>query len=144
MILLDTNVLIRLKEITLPDAEICVSAISLAEMRFGVDSARTPAVRRQRLRQLVAIDELMGHEWMPFEDRAASGTGFLASVVAATRPSHARSRDIMLAGHAYALGAALLTLNPRDFALVSEHVEILAPDRPVAGERPAGGGSGRG
>jgi predicted nucleic acid-binding protein len=35
----------------------------------------------------------------------------------------------MLAGHAYALGAALLTFNPKDFELVSDEVEILVPER---------------
>jgi len=35
----------------------------------------------------------------------------------------------MLAGHAYALGAALLTFNPKDFELVSGEVEILIPER---------------
>lgn len=35
----------------------------------------------------------------------------------------------MPAGHAYALGASLLTLNLKDFELVSDRVEIIVPER---------------
>ncbi len=31
----------------------------------------------------------------------------------------------MLAGHAYAIGAKLMTCNAEDFELVSDHVEIV-------------------
>ena len=32
----------------------------------------------------------------------------------------------MIAGHAYAMGAALMTRNPKDFALVDTMIEIIA------------------
>jgi predicted nucleic acid-binding protein len=35
----------------------------------------------------------------------------------------------MLAGHAYALGASLVTLNPSDFELIQHMVPIIVPER---------------
>lgn len=65
---------------------------------------------------------------MPFDAAAADSYATLAAHVAAKRPAHARSTDIMLAGHAYALGAAFLTFNPKDFEHVSDRVEIIVPE----------------
>lgn len=33
----------------------------------------------------------------------------------------------MIAGHAYALGAAFMTFNGKDFELLANEVEIIAP-----------------
>jgi predicted nucleic acid-binding protein len=37
----------------------------------------------------------------------------------------------MIAGHAYALGASLATLNPKDFELIRDLVPIVVPERRV-------------
>jgi hypothetical protein len=50
----------------------------------------------------------------------------LGAIVSQKRPNHARSKDIMLAGHAYSLCAAMMTRNPKDFELVSTMVTVLS------------------
>ena len=128
MILLDTNVLIRLDDIRLPHDDVALSAIGYAELQLGVEHATDPVLRRRRRTELMRICSLLEADWLPFDQTAADGYARLASRVMRTRPAHARSKDIMLAGHAYALGAAFLTFNPKDFELVSDKVEIIVPE----------------
>jgi len=71
----------------------------------------------------------LGFEWLPFDRPAASAYAELAALVWQSRPAHARSKDIMLAGHAHSLGASLATFNPTDFASVSHLVPLVLPIR---------------
>lgn len=127
MILLDTSALVDLSNIQLPDEPIALSAIVLAELRFGMEAATTAEHRHERTARLAWIEATLGTEWLPFDMAAARGYAALAARVAQTRPAHARSKDIMLAGHAHSLGAQLLTFNAKDFELVSDQVEIVVP-----------------
>ncbi|CAN5235612.1 hypothetical protein BH09ACT1_BH09ACT1_26390 [soil metagenome] len=65
-------------------------------------------------------------EWIPFDEEAANGYGMLATVVSPTRPNRARSKDILMAGHAFSMGAKLMTRNPKDFELVAGVMEIVS------------------
>ncbi|HWV50393.1 MAG TPA: hypothetical protein VN035_13140 [Microbacterium sp.] len=78
---------------------------------------------------IVTIGVDIGSAWLAFDQDAAVHYGKLASIVARTRSAHARTKDIMLAGHALSLGAKLVTLNPKDFSLVADEVEIVVPQR---------------
>jgi len=126
VILLDTNVLIQLDTVRLPPDDVALSALAYAELQLGVERATDPVLRRRRRNELMRLSSLLEADWLPFDQAAADGYARLASEVIRRRPAHVRSKDIMLAGHAYALGAALLTFNPKDFELVSDEVEILA------------------
>lgn len=126
MILLDTSVLIEPDAIALPDDDFCLSALSYAELAFGVAVARDRDEREARQYRLAVIESL-AVEWLPFDQHAGDGYAALAALVHRSRPAHRRSKDIVIAGHAYALGAALATTNPRDFDLVSSHVRIIGP-----------------
>lgn len=128
MILLDTNVLITLDQIQLPNEAVGLSTIALAELLFGIDRADEPRERRRRITQLARIELLLKAPWLPYDRAAAGSYGRLAAIVAKTRPGHARNKDVMLAGHAASLGAALVTLNPKDFELVADEVEIVVPE----------------
>lgn len=128
MILLDTNVLIRLDDVLLPSDEVALSAIVYAELQLGVERSTDPAVRRARRTELARVASLFDSAWLPFDRAAADGYARLAAHVIRARPAHARSKEIMLAGQAYALGAALLTFNPKDFDLVADEVEIIVPE----------------
>ncbi|UJP09568.1 PIN domain-containing protein [Microbacterium sp. KUDC0406] len=127
MMLLDTNALIRIDDLRLPDDRAFLSAITLTELRFSVESAADPRTRRLRLEHITRAEALFSPDWLPFDRRAAEGAGRLSAIVSPRRPAHARSRDLLLAGHAYALGARLVTLNPKDFELVADEVEIVVP-----------------
>lgn len=128
MLLLDTNVLIRLRDVRLPLTTVALSALSYAELRFGIERVDEEATRRRRRADLARIDKMFSSEWLPFDSAAADSYGRLAARVAKHRPARARGKDIMLAGHAHALGATLLTFNPKDFELVADEVAILVPE----------------
>ncbi|GAA4167533.1 hypothetical protein GCM10022287_01220 [Gryllotalpicola koreensis] len=132
MILFDTSVLISAREslelwsAVLPDEIPVFSAISYGELAFGVSVAADAHARAERQENLNWIESL-APRWLPYDRRAAAGYGVLAATVKRHRPAHARSKDIMLAGHAFALGASLATLNPKDFELVADVVPIISP-----------------
>ncbi|TFB71904.1 type II toxin-antitoxin system VapC family toxin [Cryobacterium glaciale] len=122
VILLDTSVLIGM---SFPSGEsLGASVISLAELQFGVYGARTAEIRAQRVRRLSELREL-GFEWIPLDEDAARCYGELAAEVSKRRPGHSRSKDIMIAGHAYSLGVALATHNVKDFELIAHLVQIV-------------------
>lgn len=124
MIMLDTSVLIDFPT-EWPENELfACSTIALAELQFGVQrTAGTPlhAARQARLTLLSSL-----FEWTPFDEDAALGYGTLAALVSQNRPGHARSKDVMIAGHAYSMGAALMTRNPQDFKLLDKMLRIIA------------------
>lgn len=128
MLLLDTSVLIDVDRVRLPDEALTFSAVTYSELVFGIEAASTEALRRERTARLAWLRDTLETEWLPFDTFAAESYARLAARVAPQRPRHARSKDIMLAGHAAALGARIATLNPKDFELVSDLVEIVVPE----------------
>ncbi|CAH0218483.1 PIN domain-containing protein [Microbacterium sp. Bi121] len=128
MILLDTSVLIDIDHVELPDDAIALSALSAAELHFGIERASTMDLRRRRIAHLSRLTRVLDIAWLPFDETAAIAYGQLAAIVARTRPAHARGTDLLLAGHALALGARLVTLNPKDFELLADEVEIIVPE----------------
>lgn len=128
MLLLDTSVLIELGRLRVPEVPLAFSAVAYAELTFGVEIAATSALRRERIARLAWLRDTLGTEWLPFDSAAAEKYALLAARVAPQRPRHARNKDIMLAGHALAIGAGLATLNPKDFDLVADEVEIVVPE----------------
>lgn len=129
MILLDTSILVDIDELVLPRDAVALSMITAAELRFGIERSPTTELRRQRTAQFHRITRVLDAPWLPFDEAAAESYGRLAAVVARTRPAHARGKDVMIAGHAQALGASLITLNPKDFELVADEVDIVVPER---------------
>lgn len=123
MITLDTSVLIELPLTWSADETFSCSTVTLAELQFGLQkSIGTPAHAMRQARITLLETQF---EWTPFDEKAAQGYGTLAVVVDRPRPNHARSTDIMIAGHAYSVGASLMTRNPKDFALIASIVEII-------------------
>jgi predicted nucleic acid-binding protein len=103
-----------------------LSTLVRAELAFGIAVAKTAQERAIRQQRLAWIESL-GWEWQPFDVAASDGFATLAAQVHKVRPGHSRSKDIMLAGHAYSLGASLATLNSKDFEAVQDLVEIIIP-----------------
>jgi predicted nucleic acid-binding protein len=123
VILLDTSVLIQPPEVW-PDDSFGSSIISLAELHFGVNLARDEQARELRTRRLAVLRTTF--EWMPFDEYAAQSYGILAATVWQSRPAHSRSKDIMIAAQAHALGVPLMTRNPKDFILLGHLVHVIA------------------
>jgi hypothetical protein len=120
--ILDTSVLLGPSP-ELGDAEVAISAISLAELHFGVLVARTPEARAERVRRLGAIENAF--DALPVDDAVARAYGQLAAaVVAAGRQPRARVADLLIAATARTHGAVLCTRNPDDLAGLESLVTI--------------------
>ncbi len=90
----------------------CISSITLAELRFGVEQSLIRDVTQAKLDRLVAALTVM-----PFEAGAAHAYGVLRAKL------HAAGKligplDMLIASHAISLGAMLVTNNLREFARV--------------------------
>ena len=92
-------------------SELCVSAITVAELRFGADKRRA-----KRLHGL--IDAFVRNvEIKPFDDVAAVEFGKLAAKLSA-KGSPIGDFDTLIASHALALELTLVTNNAKHFGRV--------------------------
>jgi predicted nucleic acid-binding protein len=123
-VILDTSVLLGPPP-ELGDAEVAISAISLAELHFGVLVARTPELRAERVRRLGAIENAF--DALPVDDAVARDYGQLAAaVVAAGRQPRARVADLLIAATARTHGAQLWTRNGDDFVGLESLMTVRA------------------
>lgn len=120
---LDTSVLID----PLPrplDGEVAVSAVSLAELHFGVLVVKTEEARATRLRRLAAIERAF--QPLPVDGAVARAYGKLAAAtVSAGHQVRPRALDLMIAATAHVHEARLYTRNPADLAAVDDLVDIV-------------------
>ena len=94
-----------------PPSALCVSAISVAELRFGADRRRSRKIH-------AAIDAFVsGVRVAPFDELAAKRFGVVGSALAATGVPIGQM-DTLIASHALALGATLVTNNAKHFSKV--------------------------
>jgi toxin FitB len=123
-LLLDTSVLIRGR--TDPDDEVAISAVSLAELHFGVLVAADDESRAVRLRRLAAIESVF--DPLPFDALVARECGRLHAAVARRggKPRR-RSFDLAIAATANVHGVPLLTLDVSDFRLIEDLVDLRSP-----------------
>ncbi len=95
------------------DESVYISAISLGELNFGVESCNDPVKRILRVRFL------RNYEQRPVLDvtaRTASTFGFLAAFLKQTgRSPRTRVNDLWIAAQAIENDFALLTTNIKDF-----------------------------
>lgn len=123
-VLLDTSVLLGAQP-ELGDAEVAISAISLAELHFGVLVARDAAVRAERLRRLGLIERTF--DAIPVDDAVAREYGHLAAaVVQAGGQPRARVADLLIAATARAHDAEVWTYNGDDFLGLDALVPVRA------------------
>ena len=88
--------------------DVVMSAITLAELVFGVSVCANPERERKNLDALIELIEVKS-----FNVNAAGSYG---SVRKATRERKSDHLDKLIAAHAISLGATLVTNNERDFA----------------------------
>src|SRR5450432_983178 len=93
-------------------SELCLSAITVAELRFGADKRRSRKIHQ-------AIDAfLSGVEVLAFDNSAAEKFGAIAAALA-TAGEPIGQMDTLIAGHALAVRATLVTNNQRHFSKVN-------------------------
>jgi len=89
-----------------------ISAVTLAELLYGVEKSAKPAENLQAVQAFTARLDVL-----PFTDRAASHFGQIrAALERVGRPIGAY--DLMIAGHARSEGLVLVTNNVREFKRV--------------------------
>ena len=121
---LDTSVLIGNAPMHI-DGDLAISAVSVAELHFGVLVAGDDRVRASRLARLSAIQSVF--DPLPVDGFVASSYGILAAAtVAAGRKREGRSLDVMIAATAHAHHARLITANPRDVQHLADYLDIVA------------------
>lgn len=121
--LLDTGVVIA-TDVPPLEGELAVSAVTVAELHFGVLVARDAHVRAERLRRLTLLQRLF--DALPIDDAVAASYGRIAAaVVAAGRRPRARTTDLLIAATAHAHSARLYTRNGDDFVGLEGLVEVV-------------------
>ncbi|QFS94646.1 Ribonuclease VapC5 (plasmid) [Mycobacterium sp. THAF192] len=122
--LLDTSVLIA-TDVAPIEGELAISAVTLAELHFGVLVAKGRAVRAERLRRLMAMQRRF--DALPLDDSVAASYGQIAAaVVEFGRRPRARAMDLLIAATAHAHSARLATRNVDDFSGLGQLVEVVA------------------
>jgi predicted nucleic acid-binding protein len=121
--ILDTSVVIATDVAPLPGV-LAISAVTLAELQFGVLVAKTAEVRAERLRRLSFLQQRF--DALPVDDTVAVSYGRLAAtVVEAGRQPRRRVMDLLIAATAHAHNATLYTRNPEDFAGLEELIGVV-------------------
>ena len=93
-------------------SELCVSAITVAELRFGADKRKSRRIHR-------AIDAfLTGVDILPFDGTAAAKFGGVAAALASSGVPIGQM-DTLIAAHALSVNATLVTNNERHFLKVA-------------------------
>jgi predicted nucleic acid-binding protein len=122
--ILDTSVLIDGPAEPIA-GEVAISAVSLAELHFGVLVARTADERANRLRRLAGIERAF--EPLPIDGAVARAYGRLAATVAQSgRQARPRAKDLLIAATAYVHEANLYTRNAKDLRGLEDLVDIVA------------------
>lgn len=121
--ILDTSVILA-TGITPIEGDIAISAITLAELHFGVLVAKEQAIRAERLRRLLKVQR--DFDALPLDAATAASYGQIAAaVVDAGRQPRARAMDLLIAATAHAHAARLYTRNAADFHGLQHLIDVI-------------------
>jgi predicted nucleic acid-binding protein len=121
---LDTSVVIA-SDVGPLDGELAISAVTLAELHFGVLVAKEQKVRAERLRRLLVLQR--SFDALAVDGAVAASYGQVAAaVVDAERQPRARSMDLLIAATAHAHSARLYTRNADDFRGLDDLLDVVA------------------
>lgn len=122
---LDTSVLVA-GNLERLEGELAVSAVSFAEIHFGVLVAQDDVTRARRLRMLTELTRRF--DPLPVDSDVAASFGVLAAAVKkAGRQPRPRSMDLLIAATAHAHRARLVTLNADDLTGTEDLLDVVHP-----------------
>lgn len=122
--LLDTSVVIA-TDVGPLDGDLAISAVTLAELHFGVLVAKQRTVRAERLRRLLVLER--SFDALPLDEAVAASYGQIAAAVLdAGRQPRARSMDLLIAATAHAHSARLYTRNADDFHGLEAVIDVVS------------------
>lgn len=122
--ILDTSVLIDPGELP-GDVEAAISAVSIAELHFGLLVA-DDTTRPLRATRLGLIESRFTA--LPLDDNIAREWGRLQAAVASRDANpRKRSADLAIAATANVHNAMLLTRNLKDFTIIADLIRVSAP-----------------
>ena len=122
--ILDTSVVLA-SDVAPLEGELAISAVTLAELHFGVLVAGEEMVRAERLRRLSVLNRQF--DALPVDEAVAASYGQLAAaVVSAGRRPRARALDLLIAATAHAHSARLYTRNGDDLRGVGDLLEVVS------------------
>lgn len=124
--LLDTSVLIDYPADQVAERvdEVAVSAVSVAELHYGVSATADPIEQLRRRHRLQLIHEL--YDVLPFDALTAEYYGALATAVRLHgRDPRPRRMDLQIAATAARHNLALLTRNGADFTGLEQALAII-------------------
>lgn len=122
--LLDTSVVIA-TDVGPLDGDLAISAVTLAELHFGVLAAKQLTVRAERLRRLMVLQR--SFDALPLDEAVAASYGQIAAAVHdAGRQPRARSMDLLIAATAHAHSARLYTRNVNDLRGLETLVDVVS------------------
>ena len=120
--ILDTSVVIA-TDLQPLEGALAVSAITMAELHFGVLVAKTQPVRAERLRRLLKLQQ--DFDPLPGDPAVAASSAQLAGAdVDAGRRPRARAMDLLIAATAHAHSARLYTRNAVDLQGLESLIDI--------------------
>lgn len=102
-----------------------ISAVTLAELHFGVLVAPDGAERTRRIKRLLDVQRTFTVLRVK-EDVAASYGLMAAATKALERSPRRRVMDLLIAASAHAYSAVLLTRNPDDYRTYGDLVDVVA------------------
>ena len=95
------------------DAPVFLSPVTIAELKFGAETAQDPGIRQRRL---AALRRLQRKPLLPIDGNTGDVFGTLAAAIKTAGRGHRyRVQDLWLASQAIQHGFRLLTRNARDF-----------------------------
>jgi toxin FitB len=119
--ILDTSVLLA-PSVQPLEGELAISAVSLADLQFGVLVTNDPSTRANRLRRLTEFQRRFTA--LPIDDSVAASYGQLAAAVS-TAGRRVRATDLLIAATAHAHRARLYTRNAVDLAGLEDLIDIV-------------------
>ena len=124
--LLDTSVVIAPPAAGLASLArlVAISAITVAELEYGLGAASDPVEQQRRRRRLQVV--LGAMDVIPFDSHIAESYGLLANLIrVAGRNPRPRRLDLLIAATAERHGLALATRNAEDFRHLERVLEVI-------------------